>query len=73
MPAELREETPHAPAPASSDSRDWVNFGIAEAAQLNVANRNQRAERHIRDTCHANHLAALRRAERRNRRWWQIF
>src|SRR5689334_7520861 len=61
VPDELKQDTKHAPAPpavaaivgqpnplALDITKNWIDFGIAEAGQLEKSNADRRAERHIR-------------------------
>jgi hypothetical protein len=70
-PKELQQDTPHAPAPQNSAENEWVNFGIAEAGQLNIANRDKRLSQELCQKIEAANDAAAKAAERRNKHWWQ--
>jgi hypothetical protein len=85
VPDELKQDTPHATPPFAPEVahvtgadvrgldilKGWENFGIAEAGQLNKANSDRRAERHILTFCEAKYREALDRAAHRLKPWYK--
>jgi hypothetical protein len=70
----VKEATPHAPAPKSADENEWVNFGIAQTGQVNVANRDRQIERSLcRKIEEANDKAAEEAKKRTRRKVLGIF
>lgn len=67
------EETPHAAPPANNQDVSWVNFGIAEAGQVEMANRDKANAAHVLTVCERNQQKAQERSRKRARKWWQIF
>lgn len=85
VPDELKADTPHAPPPKVDlgsivgqpnaldldITKNWINFGIAEAGQLEKSNADRRGERHIRQVCEQKYEEALARAAHRLKPWWK--
>lgn len=88
VPDELKQDTPHAPAPPAVDlspivgkpdpldvagriAKNWMNFGIGEAGQLEKSNADRRAERHIRQVCEQKYEEAIARAAHRLKPWYK--
>ncbi len=71
VPPEMLQDTKHAAPPASAAGNDWVNFGIAEAGQLEKANADKRGSTHILTVCEKKKKEALERATRRNKPWYR--
>lgn len=67
-PEELKKATEHAPGPRSSNENEWVNFGIAQTGQVNVANRDREIERELCRKIEAANDKALEEARKRSRR-----
>lgn len=65
------DATPHAAPPASADSNDWVNFGVAEAGQVELANRDKQLARSVLGVCEQETQEAFDRAARQARPWWR--
>ncbi len=71
VPGGMLEDTKHAAPPATAAGNDWVNFGIAEAGQLEKANVDKRGAKHILTVCETKKREALARAARRNKPWYR--
>lgn len=71
IPQELVDDTPHAPAPKSSAENEWVNFGLGEVGQLNIANRDKRLANDLCKRVEALNEQAQKNAERRNKPWYK--
>lgn len=67
-PEELKTDTLHAPPPQGPDENQWVNFSIAEAGQLNIANRDRTIERQLCRMIEAANDKAREEAKKRTRR-----
>lgn len=65
------EATRHAAPPASAASNDWVNFGVAEAGQVELANRDKHLARSVLATCEQETQEAFDTAARRAKPWWR--
>lgn len=65
------EETKHAKGPASAASNEWVNFGVAEAGQLELANRDKKLADQVLTICEEENQAALDRAAKRAKPWYR--
>lgn len=63
--------TPHATAPVSAESREWVGFGVAEAGQLEIANHDKSNARKVMNICEQETLDANKRAARRVKPWYK--
>lgn len=72
-PEELKQDTPHATLGEGDASKVWVGFGIAEAGQLNKANRDREIERQICAAVEKANDEARAQAEKRVKKWWQVF
>lgn len=65
------ERTEHATPPANDSSKEWVNFGVAEAGQLELSNRDKAIARKVLTMCEEEGAEALERAKRTLRPWWR--
>lgn len=65
------QRTAHAKPPANDSSEEWVNFGVAEAGQLELSNRDKELGRLTLQLCELEGEAALERAKRALRPWWK--
>lgn len=65
------EQTNHAPPPANSASKSWVNFGVGEAGQLTIANHDKANAKKVQHVCEDETQAAFDRAARRVKPWWK--
>lgn len=73
-PEELTKPTPHAPPPPNARSDSWVNFGIAEAGQVNIANRDREIERGICRKIEMANDAARKAAEKKaSKHIWEFW
>lgn len=65
------ERTEHARPPADDRSREWVNFGVAEAGQVEISNRDKDLAKKVLLMCEAEGAEALERAKRSLKPWWK--
>lgn len=65
------ERTEHARPPAGDSSKEWVNFGTAEAGQLELSNRDKTLAKKVLGICEQEGAAALDRAKRAMKPWWK--
>jgi hypothetical protein len=71
VPAQLWAPTPHAAPPASGADNQWINFGIAEAGQLEKANSDKSGTQHIITTCERKKREAAERAKQQLEPWYK--
>ena len=65
------EETPHAPPPETAASKDWVGFGVAEAGQVELANRDKRLADEVLTVCEQETAEAHERAAKKAKPWYK--
>lgn len=65
------ERTEHARPPADDSSKEWVNFGGAEAGQLEVSNRDKELAKQVLVICEQEGADALKRAQRAMKPWYR--
>jgi hypothetical protein len=70
VPPQWWEPTPHAPPPGTTQASHG-SFEIAEAGQLEKANDDKGAIKHVIGTCERKQAEALERATRRNSPWYK--
>lgn len=63
--------TPHAPPPTDDSSKEWVGFGVAEAGQLELSNRDKTLAGQVLTVCEAETQEAFDRAARRVKPWYR--
>ena len=65
------DATPHARPPASAASNEWVNFGTAEAGQLELSNHDKSLAKQMLGICEQEGVDALARAKRSLKPWYK--
>lgn len=65
------ERTEHAVPPADASSNEWVNFGTAEAGQLELSNHGKALAKQVLALCEQEGAEALERAKRAMKPWWK--
>lgn len=65
------ERTEHARPPADDSSKEWVNFGGAEAGQLELSNRDKALAKQVLVMCEREGAEALARAKRAMKPWYK--
>lgn len=65
------ERTEHAAPPASDASKDWINFSVAEAGQLELSNKDKELAKLTLHMCELEGEEALARAKKALRPWWK--
>lgn len=65
------ERTDHARPPADDSSKEWVNFGGAEAGQLELSNRDKELAKRVLAMCEQEGAEALERARHAMKPWWK--
>jgi hypothetical protein len=65
------ERTEHAAPPASEASNAWINFGVAEAGQLELSNKDKELAKLTLQMCELEGEEALARAKRALKPWWK--
>lgn len=69
----LLDDTPHAPPPQTDASNQWVNFAVAEAGQLNKANKDKQITRQICSKVESLNDQAEKAAKKKTRRFLGLF
>lgn len=70
VPPQWWEATPHAPPPGTTQASHG-NFEIAEAGQLEKANDDKGAIKHVITVCERKQDEAMERAKKRNATWYK--
>lgn len=65
------EATPHARPPADANSKEWVNFGTAEAGQLELSNHDKDLAKKMLGVCEQDGAEALAKAKRSLKPWYK--
>ena len=65
------DPTEHAAPPAGADSKDWVNFAVAEAGKLNLSNRDKQLAKQVLHLCEQEGLDATARAKHDAKPWYK--
>lgn len=65
------EETPNAPRPANSQSREWVGFGVGEAGQLKLSNGDKAKAKQVLHICEDDYDAAIKAAQHKAKPWYR--
>lgn len=65
------DPTEHAAPPATADSKDWVNFAVAEAGKLNLSNRDKFLAKQVLHLCEQEGLDATARAKQAAKPWFK--
>jgi hypothetical protein len=63
--------TPDARTPASAAANEWVNFGVAEAGQLQMSNHDKSLAKQMLGICEQDGADALARAKRSLKPWYK--
>ena len=69
----LLDETKHVTAPATAASKDWVNFGIGEAGQLNVSNHDKKTAKEICVAVEQANSEARAEVAAQLKPWWKFW
>lgn len=65
------DPTAHAAAPATAASKDWVNFGVAEAGKLEMANHDKGLAKQVLHMCEQEGVDATERAKHDVKPWYR--